>query len=256
MKRYNLDYSRALKKIQLDSKKFLDETEDTDLPVEEFFTKAKKIQVKVKDWDENSLLYWNKHYISKDTLIKYNVFNVSHVYLDKILSKRATQRNPIYSYHFPSTDRIKIYRPLTKIQADKWISSTKCEDITGWEYYSSRRHSIIFITSSGKDAMVLHSLGFPAIAPVTEKSVVSESVMEYIKTRYRYVFVFMDNDDAGMKANFKYFKSYNIPYVFIPLKYGVKDISDFILKFKRRKTLKLVKKLLKTNLKSSTMFPF
>ena len=109
---------------------------------------------------------------------------------------------------------------------------------------------MLIITSSGKDAMVLHELGFPAIAPIAEGVMIKPEVIEKLQRYYKYIFVFMDSDDTGFKINRQYADKYpSIKPISIPLHYNCKDISDFICKFKFHKTYKLVKRLLKESVR-------
>ena len=55
----------------------------------------------------------------------------------------------------------------------------------------------------------------------------------------------MDSDDAGFQSAHKYWVTYGLNSINIPLKFHVKDISDFRSTFKERKTWLLMKKLIK-----------
>jgi len=93
--------------------------------------------------------------------------------------------------------------------------------------------------------MVLNSLGFPAIAPVSESVLLSPKIIYHLQNRYKRIFVLMDNDAAGIKSNNAYKEAYNIIPLLVPLQYKAKDISDFRKLHSHKKTYKLVKKLLK-----------
>ncbi len=247
MEKYKLTYHRAVSKINLDLDKILQGYKEEDY----IFTakKAKLIQVVLREkFDSHELSYWNKYGITESLLLKYNVSAVKSVYVDKYLKWKATKANPIFSYYFPESDKVKVYRPLNKDKEYKWISSCKETDIIGNELYvkGKPKHKVLIITSSGKDAMVLNSYGFPAIAPIAEGVKIKPDVMEKLFRYYKYVFIFMDSDKTGLRINDEYKKLYpNIYPIHIPMHYNTKDVSDFRSMFNHKKTYSLIKKLIK-----------
>jgi len=94
--------------------------------------------------------------------------------------------------------------------------------------------------------MALRELGFPAICfnseVVSVESDVVKRVVKKLKASYKYVVAFMDNDETGMEQNRKLSTAFRIKYAST---IGPKDISDFYLRHKRKKTYKFVKKILK-----------
>jgi len=82
--------------------------------------KSKLIQTILRaTWEPQELEYWLDYGINLDILQKYNVNPVKSVYIDKELCMRATKLNPIFSYYFTKTDKVKIYRPLNKTPEGK-----------------------------------------------------------------------------------------------------------------------------------------
>jgi len=84
--------------------------------------------------------------------------------------------------------------------------------------------------------MVLYTLGFNAIAPQSESTIISEEYVNEIYKRFNYIVVLFDNDKAGIAGANKYKELYGFNTIEIPTRFGVKDISDFRKKFKFRKT--------------------
>jgi hypothetical protein len=104
-----------------------------------------------------------------------------------------------------------------------------------------------------KDLMLLRELGFYGIClnsetvATTKQSKAFEVVDSIIKVRKkasRYVLLFMDNDDAGIKSSLALSSLYRIPWVTTPTNCP-KDISDYYKKYGRKKTVRLVRKLIK-----------
>jgi hypothetical protein len=85
--------------------------------------------------------------------------------------------------------------------------------------------------------MVLHELGIPAVCPNSETNYISNSLLTELQKRFTYVVSFYDYDNAGITGATKL----NIPYMFM---FKTKDISDYILKYKKIKTFRALKKLI------------
>lgn len=97
--------------------------------------------------------------------------------------------------------------------------------------------------------MVLYELGYPAIAfnsegiPTRGESAATvEEVIEQLKERFERVILFLDNDVAGVNYSKKLSRRYDLPYIVLPD--GPKDISDHINKYNKRKTKRVLNKLI------------
>jgi DNA primase len=84
-----------------------------------------------------------------------------------------------------------------------------------------------------------------SIAPDSENSMIAESVIIKLKTKYKKVIVLFDNDEAGIKSMLKYKERYDLDYINLDFE---KDLSDTVKKygvdFTRDVLLKLIKKLI------------
>lgn len=89
--------------------------------------------------------------------------------------------------------------------------------------------------------MLLHEFGIPAIAPNSENLFLSEEQLDKLKAKFSHIIVFFDNDLAGLTSMRKIKDQYpELRYLFIPRKYGAKDISDFYKKYGKEKTQQLI----------------
>lgn len=89
--------------------------------------------------------------------------------------------------------------------------------------------------------MCLYEYGIPAIAPNSENLFITEKQYQKLKEKYRTIFLFYDNDLAGITNANKIRKQYpDLKVVFIPRKYEAKDISDFRKKYGKKKTIQLI----------------
>lgn len=209
----------------------------------------------VRKTSDEDLWYWQQYGISPQTLLKFNVHSLKSVYVNGNLSMRGTAGNPLFAYSYPS-GHLKIYRPLATKNQRKWFGNAKVEDIGGLESLA-RKGVLVFITSSLKDVMVLYELGFPAVCFNTEivsaKSDVVKKTVRMLKARYRFVVLFMDSDEAGMRSNVSLAEALRLPFIHT---IGPKDISDFIKKYKKRKAYELVKKALCKKFKHRIDVPY
>lgn len=248
MKLFNLNYGQAVRQLKKDLS--LINIGNVEITQREEITLYFST-TKLEDYYE----YWKDFYIGLNTLKKFKVEAGSRVYRNDKLYLRTTKDNPVFIYNFPSGN-IKIYRPLSQDRKKKWYGNSNASDIGGY-LQLNQTGSICLITSSLKDVMVLHEFGIPAVCLNGEgygksgesKQVLSRLISSLSK-RFRYMFLFMDNDVDGMKFNETLMRTHHISYVHIPVGYP-KDISDYVRRFGKDKTWKLIKKLIKQKVKSN-----
>jgi len=203
----------------------------------------KTIQIEVKKWTEDELEYWEQQGVTKDQLIKYNVYSVEKVLKDGIIHWESTPENPIFGYVIADNEgneAIKCYRPLDR--EAKWISSTTTKHINGFNQLPFLG-DLVVITKSMKDVMVLDNFGYTSIAPQGENNKLTGPQWESLKHTFKRIVIFYDNDISGMKAAQKAADELNCDYVYIPHDYMVKDISDFHKMYGPSKTKQLLENL-------------
>lgn len=161
---------------------------------------------------------------------------------------RSTINNPIYVYSLPISNRFKWYRPKA-IKTEKWGGTITKYDILGYHSLPNKS-KVLIITSSLKDAMVIQSMGFPSIAPASESVLLDISYIKEFKKRFKYIFVLMDDDEAGRESAKKYEEVYKLNNLTIYgfNKYG-KDISDVVFNKSKRKGEKWLRKLIRKSMK-------
>lgn len=236
-RKFKINYYQALLRINHEKNKF--NIDKVDIKKEKIFYTFTELY----NFD-----YFMDFKISMDVIKLYKVKCVKTLYINETVSKRSTTTNPIFAYTFPSGN-FKFYRPLTK-NDDKWGGNATINDVFGY-YQLPTKSKIVFITSSAKDVMVLKTLGYNAISFSSENISTKDQVSKVInnlKKRFEYVFVYMDNDTAGTKANSKIAFEYNINKI-QNHKDSPKDISDYIRKYNIRKTHRMLKKLITKELR-------
>jgi hypothetical protein len=231
MERFNLTFNEALQKINEDFYLGLGGLKSlkTGLKMQIYDPPELKekepsvISIKRRTFNSDDDKYWMQYYIKQSTLSLFNVFPISnfsineHLYFSDKLS---------YSYDYYWEDQIfrrKIYQPLSY---NKWYSNGGA--IVQGEGMLPKEGDLLIITSSLKDVMALYELGYTAIAPTSESTFVPDNYFMKQNNRFKRIILFMDSDEAGIKANIRLSEKWKLDYILIPEGYYSKDISDLI----------------------------
>lgn len=242
---FELKYHDALKKVWQDIivKKQVSLRKATD-KLELQTDNRNIIQIKRKNYTEKDILFWGQYKITKDTLKLYKVSPISTFWINEVQYYTYTEKEPMYAYSI--YDKFKIYRPYSK-RLEKWRNNCTSYDIQGLEQLCEKG-DLLIITKSLKDVMVLHELGYNAIAPQSEVSSIPKIIMDHLKIRFKNIIILFDYDEGGIQGSNKLSEKYSIPHTFIPKHYldlyQIKDVSDFIKEFDTIKTLEMLKELL------------
>jgi len=105
-----------------------------------------------------------------------------------------------------------------------------------------------------KDLLVLRTMGFHAIAPMSEQILIQKDIMNHLSKVFKYIFILFDDDEAGIKGAAAYKRQYpfvHIVYIGHPYfkQKGLKDISDYRKKLGYHKALKRLRKCISRALK-------
>ena len=217
----------GLKKVQLNMnpKLLVANNLENEKPV---FIKSKTIiKIVKKPFNLTDANYWNSYGISLETLIKFNIFSCSHVFVEKNGNHwviESTKTNPVYAYEFNGL--YKIYRPLGK-KEEKWLTNAGSDILQGYDQLPEFG-DLLIITKSLKDVLCLHEMGYPSTALQAETNMLSEETYNNLKTRFKRIISLYDNDIAGEVGAKKLLDNYNIISIFIPKKTDCKDISDYV----------------------------
>jgi len=153
---------------------------------------------------------------------QYNKLNPCFVYTEKYKGKE---------YH-------KLYRPYTKSD-DKFRNNYPYGVIENYNNIPAYGN-VLIITKSKKDIMVLEELGYDCISPTSENSYTSIlELKDELSSRFKYIVVYTDNDEAGVKASIKLTQLTGWYYINNPKtepkdpsdyseKYGLQELSDLI----------------------------
>lgn len=201
---------------------------ESDKKLEQFIQTSKQAinySVIYKPFCNTDKLYWSQYKITSNQLEKYHVKAAKFISKNgRLLQCMYSDDNPIYVYHV--NNKYRFYKPKDKDKNFKWFGNLNNTCVYGLEQlkYDS---DVLFITSSLKDVMCLDLLGYNAIAPPSETSFIPEVNLNELKTKYKHIYVYFNNDPPGKANSIKYTQKYHLNYV-NNINGTPKDPSDII----------------------------
>ena len=224
---YSVDTSTAIAMIITAYEKYIHDNgkrEDLALKV---YDKYKVTDYEIRHWTNLDELYWSKYKIGSKLLEYYNVAPLEFFKMEKeqdgeILSHTFSRKN-MYGYFRKDGSLYKIYMP--KVTDKKFIKVQNY--IQGSDQLSLKTNKLL-ITSSLKDLMCFVKLGFSnidVIAPDSENSMLTETQVSRLKTKYKTICVLFDNDGPGIASMEKYRDRYGFESILLPME---KDLSDSV----------------------------
>jgi hypothetical protein len=241
MQKYNISYPKALDLIYDDmigGKNISIIHNYTSLSK---VTKTRKvITVRHQPFTQTDISYLKSFYISSSTCQKFRVFSIKNYWIDNVLSYTYSNNDPCLGYYFGNGEW-KMYHYLRGKKERRFLGNSNKETLQGYNQLTYETKSLI-ITKSYKDVMVYNELGNSAVAPHSEGLTDWDKKLEELKAKYQTIYLNFDNDEPGIQAMKQVIEKHNylIPLT-IPLESGTKDISDYIKKYGKEKTINLLK---------------
>lgn len=200
------------------------------------------VRVEIKDFTQEELNWWNSYGITLDILKKFNVYSCKNIFLNGELFKTIYKDNFMFGYYGGKKDNLELWRIYFPKQSNyRFLTNWPAKKIQGLKQLK-KDGDICVITKSMKDTMCLYSLGISAIAPNSENLFIADTILERLKSEFKYIIVLYDNDLPGIQNMRKIKKKHpELIYFYIPRHYNAKDISDFYKKYGKDKTLEFVK---------------
>ena len=203
--------------------------------------------VEYRDWDLQDLKYWSSINITEDILELYSVKPVQTLFYNGYVKWLNVKGCSIYEYNINYLNNKEWYRP-TALKNYRHIGNIRSYCIKGLAQLEDSEFNII--TKSYKDVMVLKSLNIKLEKIENEEFDMNEGsyiVGKILKEMY------VDSAiKRGEKLDKQYEKKYNLKGIIIDNIYKAKDISDFILKYKKEKTLEFLNNTINDCNKKST----
>lgn len=248
MEKYNVSYYKALQIIAEDfnlSKRHTDKVAVNPIkPSTTVFkdTGPADVRVEIKDFTQEELNWWNSYGITLDILKKFNVYSCKNIFLNGELFKTIYKDNFMFGYYGGKKDNLELWRIYFPKQSNyRFLTNWPAKKIQGLKQLK-KDGDICVITKSMKDTMCLYSLGISAIAPNSENLFIADTILERLKSKFKYIIVLYDSDLPGIQNMRKIKKKHpELIYFYIPRHYNAKDISDFYKKYGKDKTLEFVK---------------
>ena len=243
-KLWGIDYKAVLNKIQEDIPKFTH-----DIPVSaqqhnirnvESTNNEVDLQCRVREWREHDVDYWGNYGISIDWLKYADVYPVSHTIIVKGQERFIFPADKLaYAYveHKEGKVTLKIYQPYNKY-GHKWCSKHDRSVVSLWTKVPLNGENIC-ICSSLKDALcVWANTDIPCLAVQGEGYRMSDTAINVLKQRYKYIFICFDNDEVGLLDGQKLSESTGFINIVLPPFEGGKDCSDLYATLQNKEKFK------------------
>ena len=184
------------------------------------------IKVKRREWLNIDKEFWyDKYCIKFETLDKFNVAPITNFWIDNYRYDCDVSQVYCYYYYKDTVHRFKIYNPYSD-KFNKWYSNVNGTIIQGINMLPKSGDKLI-ISKSLKDVICLYEMGFNAIAGNNETSFIPEVNINKFKNRFKEIYLYFDNDEAGIKYGKMFAGKYRFKAIFNPMG-ECKDISDVI----------------------------
>lgn len=202
------------------------------------------VKVKIREWQDYDLEYWQSYGISLKWLKYAEVYPISH----KIIYKggeryvfHAAKLAYVFVERKEDNISLKIYQPMSK--QFKWTSSNDGSVVGLWTKVPERGDRLC-ICSSLKDALCLWAnTGIPSIYVQSETTGMSNTAQEALKSRFKSIFICFDNDVPGLLDGQNLEAKTGFKNVVLPQFEGGKDISDMYKVMGREKFIETIKPL-------------
>ena len=224
---FNLTYQQTIVKIVNDllgGKKFIPLAPDKQLKPNK---SEKNITVVTQPYTLVDVEYWSQFNIDIQTLEHFKVYSCREVWINGKRVCTYNNSSPVYAYHI--NGRYKVYRPMQNKLDFKFMSNTNDKCIQGFSQLTYTTDTI-YITSSMKDVMTLHSIGVESIALSSETANLKPEMVKYLQSAYRNVVLFFNNDQAGISSAIKQSELFNLSYIHTP-EGSPKDPSDYVKEY-------------------------
>lgn len=229
-KLFGINYFQAIERIAIDFG--IADGEEIEIPIVKKTLedkKPKKIEITLREMDANELNYWSQYHITEEELLKNHVYGVKEFRINHYLIPESKESVRFaYVIHYKDKEYIKVYTPFEKDY--KWVGNATGSVLFGFDELPYKSDKLI-ITKSKKDEIVLKKI-FTDVVSVQREGVsaISKADLQYFKEKYKKIYVWFDNDKAGLKTLSKLDESLikvHYPEYFLS-KFQIKDSADFV----------------------------
>lgn len=254
-KLWNCTYLETLIKIYKDLEKInsykssnINVIKNNNITVSKLYSDS-KLECKVRKWRDYDIEYWNSYGISLQWLKYAEVYPISHKIIIKNNNKHIFVADK-YAYAYVERKEgnitLKIYQPFNT-QGYKWSNKHNSSTISLWTKIP-KTGNVLCICSSLKDALCLWAnTNIPSIATQGEGYSISNTAINNLKERFKYIYILYDNDSAGLQDGIKLAESTGFINIILPNTHNTKDISDLYKKVGKDRFKDIILPLFKLN---------
>ena len=165
-----------------------------------------KIKITSQPYTSKFLEYWANLDISISTLEKFYVKDVKILHYINGSYMTFVIKNLTISYEI--LGYYKIYQPYGN-KSDKFRNDYPEQFVEG-ALQLTYTHSFCIITKSTKECLFFYEhFGWECVAGKSENTPISKYFMNKLHKKFKTVFIWLDKDEAGIKAQNKYCNTYN-----------------------------------------------
>lgn len=181
-----------------------------------------------KEWSKEDINYWKEYYLDYSDLEDTSPITT---YWYNQIQHNAPRLS--FAYHFYDYEYKLYFTQANKKKGECKFLHTNSQIIQGSRYFTYEKSTLI-LTSSYKDAKVLtrldknYDLDIEAGAPMSETTLISKEKIDFLKSKYKTVILYLNNDEAGLRESIKQADLYDIPYIVNPESVKEKDPSDYV----------------------------
>ena len=227
--------------IKTDIRKNKAKLEYTGEKIEE--NSAAIIQVEIRPFQDYELEWWAKYGITEETLKKYKVFSCKNVWLNGNMFHLEKEGQLVFGYYGGIKDGIELWRiyfPKRKNAKWKFIANWPSSKIQGAKQLDTKNTDLLVVQKAMKDLMVMHEYGIPSIAPNSENTPISDKTLAKLKSKYKTIVYWFDNDNPGKEAMGRVKEKHPDIICYCLPDDCEKDISDYRKKHGKKATDKLI----------------
>jgi hypothetical protein len=170
------------------------------------------IKVVTKQFSKEGKEYW-KNFGIDISKYKHLIKELESYYIEKNHNIKKTDCSTLTFTYIFNNENVKIYSPFER-KDRKFKGSVTKNDIFGYSEMNDKEDYVI-ITKSFKDWLILHNLGFNAIALQSESQIeLPEFLLKNLNNKK--VYLLFDNDEAGINNAMLLTNKYNFKSIFYP----------------------------------------
>lgn len=180
--------------------------------VDVFMSNSIEVSVTDRPFTRTDIDFYDQWGISLKTLNKYNVKPFNTLKIKKGYMERTFDQSYGFVYYKADGTPYQVYQPHN--EKAKYLSLSMTDYIIGEDQLTFKKKAC-GILSGLKDIMAMDELELNSdyVAPRSESIILSANEINFLKSKYPYLFCMLDNDKTGLKYMKLYESLYGIPYI-------------------------------------------